>query len=59
MTTLRNDRWVWFIIGCVVFGVLMSVREEIRSLAWRAVMAGFAFVFLGTMLVFVRGARTK
>ena len=38
---------MWILGACVLFGVLMALRGEMRSVVLRAAIAGFAFAFLG------------
>ena len=49
--------WGRFIVGCIVFGLLMSIREEFDFIWLRVAVAGCAFVALGVSLSFFRKTR--
>jgi len=53
----RSSRWIWLIVGCVIFGALMGVREEFHSIWIRAGIAGCAGIVLGVSLLFSRKVR--
>jgi hypothetical protein len=53
----RGSRWIWLVVGCTIFGALMSVREEFQSVWIRAGVAGCAGIVLGVSLLYFRKVR--
>jgi len=50
----KNHPWLAFICACVVFGVLMALREEMRSIWLRSAITGCAFASFVIALLYIR-----
>jgi len=55
----QGRAWVWLVIGCILFGVLMALRDAVHSMWLRAAIAGSAFAALGLFAIQFRKARAS